>query len=317
MSITVGVDLGGTHMQIGVLDEARRIIGRSSGKTHAERGSQAVLDEVATHIKSAMHEAGISKVRAIGLAAPGAVDHEQGIVIDAPNLDWKDLPAAHLLEERLGAPVLLDNDVNAAVYAEQRLGAGRGHDNLLGIWIGTGIGGGLILNGSVYHGQRQTAGEIGHVIIDPHHPLRRRELEHQCSRTAIARDIAEAISEGQTSSLQAFAAKGGPIPSSEIATALSQGDAVTTRVVHEACGKIGSVIGSIVTLLSLGRVVVGGGLVEDAGLAIVEPIEQAVRAACWPVSLRDIEIVPTKLGSNAGLIGAALLAAERADTGGA
>ncbi len=317
MSITVGVDLGGTHMQIGVLDDSRSVIGRSSGKTHAERGSDAVLDEVATHIRAAMHEAGVSKVRAIGLAAPGAVDHEQGIVIDAPNLDWEDLPAAHLLEERLGAPVLLDNDVNAAVYAEQRLGAGRGHDNLLGIWIGTGIGGGLILNGSVYHGQRQTAGEIGHVIIDPHNPLRRRELEHQCSRTAIARDIADAINEGQASSLKAFADKGGPIPSAEIAKALADGDELTRRVVHEACGKIGSVVGSIVTLLSLGRVVVGGGLVEDAGLSIVAPIEQAVRAACWPESLRNIEVVPTKLGANAGLIGAALLAAERADDGGA
>ena len=315
MSITVGVDLGGTHMQVGVLDESRQLVGRSSGKTHPERGAEAVLDAVATHIEIAMREAGVKKVRAIGLAAPGAVDHEQGVVIDAPNLDWKDLPAAHLLEERMGAPVLLDNDVNAAVYAEQRLGAGRGHDNLLGIWIGTGIGGGLILNGSIYHGQRQTAGEIGHVIIDPHNPLRRRELEHQCSRTAIARDIKEAIKEGQASSLKEFADKNGPIPSSEIAKALAQGDAVARRVVEEACGKIGSVVGSIVTLLSLGRVVVGGGLVEDAGLAIVEPIERAVRAACWPESLRSIEVVPTKLGANAGLIGAALLAAERMDTG--
>ena len=208
MSITVGVDLGGTHMQIGVLDESRQVIGRSSGKTHAERGPEAVLDSVATHIQLAMSEAGVQRVRAIGLAAPGAVDHEQGIVVDAPNLNWKDLPAAHLLEERLETPVLLDNDVNAAVYAEQRLGAGRGHDNLLGIWIGTGIGGGLIINGGVYHGQRQTAGEIGHVIIDPHNPLRRRELEHQCSRTAIARDIADAIKDGQSSIAQRVCGQG-------------------------------------------------------------------------------------------------------------
>ncbi|GAB5497295.1 MAG: ROK family protein [Phycisphaerales bacterium] len=311
MNTTVGVDLGGTHMQVGVLDESRKLIGRSSAKTHAERGPQAVLDTIAEHVKLAMHDAGVKRVDAIGLAAPGAVDHEQGIVIDAPNLNWDDLPAAHLLEERLGTPVILDNDVNAAVYAEQRLGAGRGHDNLMGVWIGTGIGGGIIIGGSVYHGQRRTAGEIGHVLIDPNNPHRRRELEHQCSRTAIARDIADRIKEGADSRLKKFVDEGVPIPSSEIANALDAGDKVTAEVVEIACGKIGNVVGSIVTLLSLGRIVVGGGLVEEAGRHIVEPIEKAARASCWPDSLKNLEVVPTMLGPNAGLTGAALLAARR------
>lgn len=315
MSTTVGVDLGGTHMQIGVLDESRQLIGRSSSKTHPERGAEAVLDTIAEHVKLAMRDAGVSRVGAVGLAAPGAVDHEQGIVIDAPNLHWEDLPAAHLLEERLGTPVILDNDVNAAVYAEQRLGAGRGHDNLLGVWIGTGIGGGIIIGGRIYHGQRRTAGEIGHVIIDPNNPLRRRELEHQCSRVAIARDIAELIKAGRGSPLKKYVDEGVPIPSSEIANALEAGDGVSVEVVHEACRKIGSVIGSIVTLLSLGRVVIGGGLVEEAELNVVGPIEKAVRETCWPASLRNVEVVPTKLGPNAGLTGAALLAARRANEG--
>lgn len=311
MSVTVGVDLGGTHMQVGVLDESRTLVGRSAAKTNAVRGPDAVLDTIAEHVRLALDDAGLKQASAIGLAAPGAVDHDQGIVINAPNLGWIDLPAAHLLEQRLRRPVVLENDVNAAVYAEQRLGAGRGHDNLLGVWIGTGIGGGLIIGGAVYHGQQGTAGEIGHIIIDPDNPHRRRELEHQCSRVAIVREIADRVRLGADSCLKKYVDDDVPIPSSEIARALGENDAVAIAVIENVCEKLGRVIGSMVTMLSLGRVVVGGGLVEEAADAVVGRIERWTRETCWPAALRDVEVVPTKLGANAGLTGAALLAARR------
>lgn len=315
MKATVGVDLGGTHMQIGVVNPACEIIGRAGTKTEAARGPAAILDTIAEQVRLALDRAGLKRADAIGLAAPGAVDPERGIVLNAPNLKWDDLHAAQELERRLDMPVVLDNDVNAAVFAEQRLGAGVGVSDLLGVWIGTGVGGGLVLRGEVYHGPRRTAGEIGHVLIDPDNPLGRRELEHQCSRTAIARDICDAIGRGEPSVLAETVRAGGPCTSAQIASALEQGDELALRTVNLAGEKIGRVIGSMVTLLSLERIVVGGGLVEEAGRFIVEPIERAARATCWPEELRTVEVRATALGSNAGLLGAALLSAARIGQG--
>lgn len=315
MNATVGVDLGGTHMQVGVVNAACEIVGRAGTKTEAARGPAAILDTIAEQVRLALDRAGLKRADAVGLAAPGAVDPERGIVLNAPNLKWDDLPAAEELQRRLDMPVVLDNDVNAAAFAEQRLGAGKGCNDLLGLWIGTGIGGGLVLRGEVYHGPRRTAGEIGHVIIDPSNPKGRRELEHQCSRTAISRDIREAIEAGEPSALAEIIAQTGTCNSAQIASALTQGDALALRVVNEAGEKIGRVLGTMVTMLSLERIVVGGGLVEEAGAFIVEPIQRATRETAWPEELRSVEVRATVLGPNAGLLGAALLSAARLGAG--
>ncbi len=311
MNATVGVDLGGTHMQVGVVNASCEIIGRSGTKTEASRGAPAILDTIAEQIRLALDRAGMKRASAVGLAAPGAIDPERGIVLNAPNLKWTNLPAAEELQRRLDMPVVLDNDVNAAAFAEQRLGAGVGCDDMLGLWIGTGIGGGLVLRGEVYHGPRRTAGEIGHVIIDPDNELGRSELEHQCSRTAISRDIREAIQRGETSLLAEVIEQTGTCNSAQIANALSQGDPLALRVVTLAGERIGRVLGSMVTMLSLERIVVGGGLVEEAGAFIVDPIQRTTRLTAWPEELRNVEVRATALGSNAGLLGAALLSAAR------
>lgn len=311
MSVTVGVDLGGTHMQIGVVDDSCAIIGRAGTKTEAARGASAIFDTIAEQVRLALDRAGVSRADAVGLAAPGAVDPERGLVLNAPNLTWDDVPAASELQRRLDMPVVLDNDVNAAVFAEQRMGAGVGCQDLVGLWIGTGIGGGLVLGGEVYQGPRRTAGEIGHIIVDPDNAEGLCELEHQCSRTAIARQIGQAIARGEPSSLAEIVRSGHSCSAAQIAQALNQGDALALRTVNRAGETIGRVLGSIVTLLSLERIVVGGGLVEEAGRFIIEPIERTTRATCWPEELRGVEVRATALGSNAGLLGAALLASGR------
>lgn len=315
MSVTVGIDLGGTHMQVGVVDDACAIVGRAGTKTEAPRGASAILDTIALQVRLALERAGLARADAVGLAAPGAVDPERGLVLNAPNLGWDDVPAAAELQRRLDMPVVLDNDVNAAVFAEQRLGAGAGCDDLMGLWIGTGIGGGLVLGGRVYQGPKRTAGEIGHVIIEPGNARGLTELEHQCSRTAIARQIGEAIARGEESSLAGIVREGGSCSSAQIAEALAGGDELALRTVTRAGERIGAVLGSVVTLLSLERIVVGGGLVEEAGPFIVEPIQRATRATCWPEELRGVEVRATALGSNAGLLGAALLASGRIGRG--
>jgi glucokinase len=147
--LVVGIDLGGTNMQIGVVDPSYKICARSKRKTKAAEGCEAVVQRIVEGVEEACQNAGIraADLGGLGIGAPGAVDPKRGVVLEAVNLRWSDVPLCDILSKRLGIPVMLDNDVNVAVYGENRLGAGENARDLLGVWIGTGIGGGLILNG--------------------------------------------------------------------------------------------------------------------------------------------------------------------------
>ena len=297
----IGIDLGGTHMQIGVVDAAGALLGRSRCHTPAAAGFEAVIATIAEQCRAACDAASVplDDIAAAGLAAPGAVDPGRGLVLRAPNIGWDDAPAAEALATAIGRPVFLDNDVNAAALAEAKLGAGRGHDDMLAVWIGTGIGGGLIFGGRVFHGPLFTAGEIGHVILDIDAPEGQRKLEHLASRTAIGAAIA---------SRQGLAA---PPTSEHIAEAYAKGDAVVREVIDRAALRIGVAIANAATVLSLGRVVLGGGLIETMGASFVAPVERAVRAHIFPEELQTIEVVGTQLGPDAGLLGAAMLARQQ------
>ncbi len=297
----IGIDLGGTHMQVGVVSAAGELIGRSQCHTEASEGFDAVIATIAGQCQAACEAASVSMddIAAAGLAAPGAADPARGLVLNAPNLGWDDAPAASALGKAIGRPVMLDNDVNAAALAEAKLGAGRGFDDLMAVWVGTGIGGGVIFGGRVFHGPGFTAGEIGHVIMDIDGGKGQRKLEHLASRAAISREIAAKA--GHTETMTARA----------IAEAYSDGDWVVREVVDRAAVRIGVAIANVATVLSLSRVVLGGGLIESMRDAFVGPVEQSVRDHIFPEELRSIEVVPTDLGPDAGLMGAAMLARQR------
>ncbi|MEL7483058.1 MAG: ROK family protein [Planctomycetota bacterium] len=297
----IGIDLGGTHMQVGVVDSAGTLLGRSRCHTEAGRGFEAVVGTIAEQCRAACDDASVSlgDIAAAGLAAPGAVDPGRGLVLRAVNLGWDDAPAAEALTRAIGRPVYLDNDVNAAALAEAKLGAGRGHNDQLAVWVGTGIGGGLILGGRVFHGPLFTAGEIGHVIQDIDGAADQRELEHLASRTAISAAIVDGSGLDK------------PPTSAEMAEAYAAGDEVVRQVIDRAALRIGVAIANVATVLSLGRVVLGGGLVETMGDAFVEPVQRSVREHIFPEELRTIEVVGTQLGSDAGLKGAAMLARQQ------
>lgn len=165
----VGVDLGGTNMQAIVVDPTNKIVGRTHGRTEPERGADDVIDRLVETVDDACREAGTSltEIGAVGIAAAGAIDIPNGVILVAPNLHWENLPLLDRLREKIGRPVVLENDVNGAVWGEHHLGAGVGHGDVLGVWVGTGIGGGLILDGHIHHGAFFTAGEIGHTILTP------------------------------------------------------------------------------------------------------------------------------------------------------
>lgn len=311
--LVIGIDLGGTNMQIGVVDATNSILGRSKRKTKAERGGDAVLERMVEGVEEACDQAGIrpADVSAIGVGAPGAIDMPRGVVIEAPNLRWNNFPLAEKLSAACDRrPVLIDNDVNVAVYGENRLGAGENARDVVGIWIGTGIGGGLILNGSLYYGSLGSAGEIGQTILFPGAPLGSRTLEQNCSRKHIAGRLRRLIEANTPSNLLEIAGDD-EIGASTLARSYESGDALVREVVDEAAELIAIAAANCVTLLSLNMVILGGGFAEAFGASFAERVKRAMRPHVFPRALADCRVVTTKLADDAGLLGAALLARER------
>lgn len=319
----VGIDLGGTNMQIGVVSpaviadepEAPELMGRSKRKTKAESGPTAVLDRIAEATREACDEAGLkpADLAALGIGAPGGVDPRTGVVREAVNLRWDNLDLGAELSKRLdGVRVVVDNDVNVAVWGENRFGAGRHAQQLLGVWLGTGIGGGLIMDGALYYGHFFTAGEIGHMHLFPHQAPGSRSLEHNCSRTAIANRLAHLIRSNRKSVITELTeGELDKIKSKIIARAWEMNDELTCEVVDFAIEMLGAHIAGIVTLLSLERVLLGGGLTEAMGPRFVERMQTAIRARVFPDVCKGVAIEASALLDDAGVFGAASIAAAR------
>jgi len=309
--LTVGVDLGGTNMQIGIVDAHRRIVGRCKRKTRAKRGLDAVLDRITVGVHRACADAAvpIEAIDAFGIGVPGAIDLPRGVVLEAPNLQWNDVPVRDLLSERLGRPVVLENDVNVAIWGEANCGAGRGHADLLGVWIGTGVGGGLVLGGKLFRGERHTAGEIGQIVVEPAGPPLGRTLEQLASRTGMVHQLDALLAQDPDSALHAILADGdGEIGSKELALGFRHGDPLVSEVVEHAASLLGAAIANHVTVLSLGAVVIGGGVTEAMGDALLDRIRHHFLRWVFPKRLREVPLLLTELRADAGIHGAALLA---------
>ncbi len=317
----VGIDLGGTNMQVGVVRGGREVIGRGKRKTKAEKGAEGVLDRIAETVERAAEEAGIGMgdLEAVGIGVPGALDLERGVVLEAPNLRWRDVDVRSGLSSRLGGlPVTVDNDVNVAVWGEYVAGAGGrddGETEMLGVWAGTGVGGGLVINGELYHGATGTAGEIGQTLLFPNAPLTFRKLEDVCSRTAVLRRVVHLVETNERSIVSELADEKGrglrELGSGTLARAYEMGDEVVRDVVNEAADYLGRGIANYVTVLGLRRVVLGGGLTEAIGEAWVEVVGRSAREHVFPRAAGEtLEVRATALEADAGVIGAAALAVE-------
>lgn len=316
--LVVGIDLGGTNMQIGVVDAQGRVVGRAKKKTRAMEGFKAVVGRMAEGVEEACAEAGVGVrgVTGVGIGAAGAVEPGTGVILQAPNLRWTNAPLARTLSAKVGRPVFVTNDVRAAIIGEHAHGAGKGASHLLAVWIGTGIGGGLILENRVYPGFFNTAGEIGHMTLLPGNPPGGRTLENTCSRTAIAERIVRLIKTGRASVVTRLT-EGDltDLKARVIGEAYRKNDAVVKEVVDDAARFIGTAVASLSSALSLQRVVVGGGLAEALGEPLVRVIRAAHHAAVYPHVLRRTEIVRTRLEDDAGVVGAAVFALKKGKVG--
>ncbi|MEM9882902.1 MAG: ROK family protein [Planctomycetota bacterium] len=308
----LGVDLGGTNIQCGVVIGGK-VKHREGTKTRAAEGSAAVIKRIAKLCDRVLDEADVkrSDVAALGIGAPGAIDIERGVVLKAVNLGWDDFPLAEALGEATGLRVVVDNDVNVGAWGEHQAGAGRGFADLFAIFVGTGIGGGLVLGNRIYHGAHHTAGEVGHTLLRSDAGLGRRSVEDLASRSNIVNLLVQLIESGRESVIPALVDGDlSRVRSKVLGKALEKDDPLTVEVVQRAATYVGMAIANTVTLLSLPCVVVGGGATEAMGRRWMDWVRESFERYVFPAELRRCRIVASELEDDAGLLGAALLAAE-------
>lgn len=311
----VGIDLGGTNIVAGVMttDGAGPFALRSA-RTHAELGADGVVARIA-----AVAEESIAEVRAstgatreafvgAGIGAPGPLDRARGLVIVAPNLGWRNYPLRDEVARRLAMPAALDNDANCATLGEWWVGAARGARHVVGLTIGTGIGGGLVLDGRLYHGASDVAGEVGHTTIDANG--RRCAcgnygcLEAYASGPAIAERAREALAVGEESILLRLAGDDpARITAETVYRAAEQGDALARLIVGETARFLGAGVASLLNVFNPEVVVIAGG-VTSAGDALFEPLRAEVRRRAFRPAVDACRIVPGALPGSAGVVGA-------------
>lgn len=314
----VGVDLGGTKILAGVFAPSLKLLGKVKLSTKVERGVDAVLDRVARSVREAVDECDLdmNQCRGIGIGAPGAVDFEAGRVIFAPNLEWRDVLMKKELEKRLGAPVFLENDCNVCTLGVHEHEFGGKPRHMIGIFVGTGIGGGIILDGKLFSGANHTAGEIGHMVMqldgDKCRCGNKGCLEALASRTAIFNRIQAAVKDGQKTLLsQILGDKFDNMKSGDLRKAIRRGDKFVEKVVEQAAEYIGIGVGNLVNLFNPEIVVLGGGVIDALEDEMLKIIIKTAREYAMPGATEGLEIITTHLGNDAGITGAAVLVKQQ------
>jgi glucokinase len=315
----IGVDLGGTTMAVALLDEGGRILEKATVPTLAHHGHDAVIDRIAQLIHQVINSAGVGhdQVGAIGIGVPGVLAMEKGLTLFLPNLPgtWPRVPLAPRIEEAVGLPTFLLNDVRSITLGEKTYGAGQEVDNMVCLAIGTGIGGGVVVGGKLLLGLDGTAGELGHQIIDPYGPRcgcgNRGCLEAFASGPAIASMGLRAVKQGLTTRIGELCDYDlNAITPKLIYQAALEGDAVAQEIYEMAGFYIGIGVANLITILSPQMVVIGGG-VAQAGELLLAPIREAARQRVHVTPFEKVQIVQAELSTDAGMIGAAVWAQQQ------
>ncbi len=320
----LGIDLGGTKTLAAVIDITNgEVIASARKRTRAERGQEFVGQRTIELAQAALNEANLpldAPIVAIGVGAAGQIDRKAGVVVDAPNLGVKGMQLGNILGKHFNTPVSVGNDVEVAALGESLFGSGLNFNNFVCVFVGTGIGAGIVQNGRMYTGLSGTAGEVGHMIIQAGGRLcgcgSRGCLEAYASRTAITKAIMAEIHHGRSSLLAEDAAlqlKAGEtvIRSGLLAQAIQQQDALVIEIVTEAADYLGYGLGSIMNFYNPEAIVLGGGVIEAIDLLFERAVHRA-RITALSAPAQKTKILRTKLGDFSGVVGAACLGAEAA-----
>jgi glucokinase len=316
----VGVDIGGTKIMAGVVDREGKIYGTAKTKTQSAGGFENSFKRITNCVKEAIQAANMTQddIFALGVGAPGPLDLVNGVVIDTPNLRWKNVPLRDAFKNEFKVPVKIDNDVNTGVLGEYIFGVGKGTEDLIGLFIGTGIGGGIIINGKLLHGFNQNAGELGHILVNPKGPRCncgvKGHLEAYASKTGIENTIRRGLEKGKNSVLASKLNKAkAPLTSSQLADAYFKGDRLVVKAVERSAKYLGFAISSLLNIFNPEMVILGGGLVTALDESYIEKITQIAFRNAFPIASKNVRIVPAELGDHSVILGASRLAYEALD----
>ena len=313
----IAVDLGGTKI-LTALIRNNKIIHRVKIPTDASKGKASIVKDIAQSISQVFEEKKIDEqsVKAICMGVPGTVNPNTGIISKAPNLNIQNYNIKRALQKYFNAPIIIENDVNLGALGIKQFEFKNRTKNMLVVFIGTGIGGALIFDGKLYRGSNYFAGEIGHmhVAVEGHlHGIRKDEdstLENHASRTAIVREITHKVKKGKKSIVSGAVKQNHKIKSKLLAKALAKDDSLVKKEMKHACSIIGSVLGSLTTLLNFDTIVLGGGVVEASPEFMLEQIRKHFNKTVLEGPGAKVKIQTTALGDDAPLLGGVALAEE-------
>jgi len=310
---SIGIDLGGTKVALGLVDRRGHVRDFTRLPTRAERPATAVVDEVVASVRDRWGER-LGGAKTIGVGVAGQVGPD-GTVLFGPHLDWHNVPLCSMLARSLRRPVAVVNDAQAATFGEWRFGAGRGAVSLLGLFVGTGVGGGLVVDGRLYQGASGCAGELGHLTVERNgrrcHCGNRGCLDAYVGGWAIAERAKAAVrrAPGRGRRLTALAGVPGGLTAESVVQAYRSGDPIAKELVTETMDLLADGLVSMVNSLNPSTVVLGGGVVEGLR-SLVPSLGREVRARSLPAAASGLRIVPASLGSASALVGAAAFARE-------
>ncbi len=313
----ISVDMGGTKMLASVINSKKGIVSRAKISTDLDKNANDYVKDIASLVKTIVDDAGLShsQIVSVCLGVPGSVNPFTGHIGIAPNLGIKNFNIKTRLEKILPYKVLIENDVNLGALGIKHFGVGKNVKNLLAVFIGTGIGGGVIINGELYRGSNFVAGEIGHILVDKNGPKcgcgRKGCFEALASRTAIVNNIISDVKKGKKKSLLAKQIKANErIKSKALLNAVQKGDKVVISRMKEAARITGQVLSGIQNLMNFDMIVLGGGVIEALGRFYIPLIKNEFFNYALEDSVKNLKIVQSKLGDDAAIYGGIALTKE-------
>jgi glucokinase len=312
-NIYIGADIGGTSIKLAFISESGEMIDNWEVPTDIANNGENIPNDITNSVreKLAFHQFSIEQVIGMGAGAPGYVDVNTGMVFEAVNIGWKNVNLREKLSSLLDVPVFVMNDANLAVLGEHWLGAGRHSDHLIAVTLGTGVGGGILVNGQVINGVSGTGGEIGHIIVTPNEgPIcncgRKGCIETYASATGIANQGLEAIRNGEYTSLGKTFERNQTLSSKDIFEHANEGDSVSIKIIDKTTNLLGLMLANLSLAINPGVIIIGGG-VSQAGDFLLSKIEKSFHDYVIEQAGNACEVVIAQLGNQAGVIGAAYL----------
>ena len=316
----IGFDLGGTKMLAVVYDDQFRVVSKAKQKSLGHKGQEDGLERMIQVVEEALGKSKIDRknIAGIGVGCPGPIDAKTGEVVEAPNLGWANVPVESHLGKAFGCPVVASNDVDAGVFAEYEFGAGRGSDSLVGIFPGTGIGAGAVVNGKLLQGASISCMELGHIPLFPETSgsgKGTKTLEEVCSRLFIASEAAKAAYRGQAPKLLELCGTDlSRITSGKLAKSIKAGDKAIEEIVRRSAVLLGCGVAVAVQLLGPDTVVLGGGLVEAMPDLYLKTVKESARNRVIVPFKKRFRIVAAELEDDAGVKGAAAWARRKIES---